>query len=77
MGAPVPTWIIHCVNYNSSIRPVPPVLVHQRSDLGRIRFLSHTAVLLITPLDPIVTRLTVRQASTGDMLDPPHILPVR
>jgi len=53
------------------------MLVHQWSDLRRIRFPSHTTVFLIVlgvSVVPIITRFTVRLAGTGYVLDPAHVL---
>jgi hypothetical protein len=74
---PLLTWVIHCVDHDSSIRPVRPMLMHQRGDLRRLRLPSRSTVVLVAPLIPIITRPAVRLASTRYVFDPAHVLPAR
>jgi len=51
------------------------MLMHQRSDLSRVRLPSHAVLVLVISV-PIITRLCVGLTGTGYMFDPPHVLPV-
>ena len=76
---PALTWIVYCVDHDSSIWSIPSMLMYQRSDLRRFRFPSHTTVILVVfvvPDLPIIACFTVRLAWTGDVLDPTHVLSV-
>jgi len=70
------TWVIHCINHDSPIPSIPPMLMHQRSDLSRFRFPSYAAVALVISVVPLIARLAMRMASTRYMLDSPHILSI-
>ena len=75
-GASTLTWVVHRINHDSSILPIPPVLMHQRSNLSRFRFPGYTTIALIISIISIIARLDMRMAGTRHVLDSPHVLSV-